>query len=375
LIGFFIFLTKLLFDNWHQNKFEDFFAKNRKSLSLAYMTAPALFLLIAGGIIQIYDVKNSYIQEYRGHLLAFANNIDDNYKSALKKHETNLGKFKDSLADFDKQNKNHTYLCQEFRNASKIKQILLIDKKGKVFYAYPGNTTSSPIFERLAPVLAAKFFDREKTGRKSFKNQLGDMIFDSFMEKFIPFLGNSENVSQLMKIFSTTDKLLEVNFTDKKYYIFTSIIKKSKEEANDFLLLSVTDATDFSKEFLSNQLKRNKKLNEEGRDGRQLAMIPRKRDQAPTPPEFSKYPFVFSMRERILSTESVQASLEDMAGQRTMVLATPLRYVPDYILFVINPVENMSRQMFMLGLELFVFVIVCLFISFNVGRWVVNFKK
>ncbi|MGM0600290.1 MAG: hypothetical protein ACQETH_10810, partial [Candidatus Rifleibacteriota bacterium] len=370
LIAFFIFFSKILFDKWHQNRLEDFFARHRISLSMIYMTVPALFVLVAGGIIQIYNVNQSYIDEYRGRLLAFANSIDDNYKNYLNDLEKDLGKLKKTLSNFDKQNSNHLRFCRELENERKIKQILLLDKKGRSFFSYPKETTSNPVFERLAPALAARFFAIKSQGKRNFKDQVGDMIFDSFMQKFIPFLGNSENVSQFMRIFSTTDEILEFSFTDKKYYIFTTFIENSKAETKDLLLLSVTDAADFSKEFLRNHIQRNKKLYDEGRVGRQLAMIPKRQNKAPFPLEFSKYPFAFSMRERILSTETAQTSVEEMDGQKSLVLATPLKYVPDHILFVIKPVGHLSNKLYILTFKLFAVVFICLFISFYVVKWV-----
>ena len=372
LIAFLIFLAKILFENWHQNSLNAFFSRYRTRLLVAYLTAPAIILLIAGGIIQIYGLRNSYIAEYRGRLLALANSIDDNYKNGLKDLEKDLGKLKNTLSNVNKQSRKHLILCGKLEKAGKARQILLLDKNGKAFFSYPEKITSNPVFERLAPTLAAKFFAIRSQGRRNFEDQLGDMIFDTFLQKFIPFLGNSENVSQLLRIFSTTDQLIEFSFTDKKYYIFTTFIKNTELSPKELLFISITDTADFSQDFLRDFILRNQKLFGEGKVGRQVAMIPRQKNKPPFPLEFSKYPFVFSMRERILSTETVQTSVEEMDGRKSMVLAAPLRYVPEHILFVFKPVADLSQQLYRISFKLFFLVVFCLFISFFVGKWVVK---
>jgi len=73
-------------------------------------------------------------------------------------------------------------------------------------------------------------------------------------------------------------------------------------------------------------------------------MVPAVADRLPFPRAFGKYPFVARLAERVRVTASLQHSEEEIAGKKWLVVASPLKRIPEYLIFAMYPMENADSQ-------------------------------
>lgn len=330
-------------------------------------TFPILLLAIVG-----WSLSGMHRQVLRQQawekLSAHIGNIDESYVVALGNLEKTYRRF--ALSGALTAN-DATAIKEGFAQlvaADAMQRLYIIDSKGKILLGLPDNGTPGAMVSKLMTAVGRRLFLAKFGGEQSWKDKVDEVMLESFTSSLSDLLGDAS--ASLFKPFENFDKVSEITFADRRNYVFSTFLEPEKKD-NSRLMVVWHSAESFAERYLLKQVRRNMTSSEYEQPVR-LAMVSRKPGQWPYPREFSKYPFVFQLSERVTATSAQQYSIEQVAGQECLVAAAPMKKIPDYLVFAMLPAGLIDASSNRLVAMLVAAVFSCLLLAWWVSRQIFN---
>jgi len=322
-----------------------------------------LLVIFSTGYAYIQIKKQQSISNIRENLDELVESVDESYELAVR----NLGLVYDeicqheSLVNFNRENLNSlaTYLSEK----DAVQRIFMVDSEGEILFGWPSGVDND-VVKKLLPAVARRIYQMHLGFEPSLKNKLNDMMVDKMTEGFSEILGDVK--AGLYRNFENLNRVNEIWLGKNRYYIYAGFVHSSEKNKPELLLLwHKTDS--FARRYLIRQVRRSITSSDKERSA-SLAMMSRREDEMPFPPELTKYSFSRSLSERVKKTGNRQFSIEEKAGEKWLVLAHPMMRVPDSILFAMYPLGPMQKE-----IDLMVLLLVLVVIS--TGYFVRQFVK
>ena len=324
---------------------------------------PVLLLAIVGWSLS--GLHRQVLRQQAWEKLAVhIGNIDESYVVALGNLENTYRRFAVSGALTANDVTAIKAGFMQLEAAGAMQRLYIIDSRGKILLGLPDSGAPGAMFGKLMTAVARKLFLARFGGEPSWKDKVDEVMLESFTSSLADLLGDA--AASLFKPFENFDQVSEIMFADRRNYVFSTFIEPEKKE-NSRLMVIWHSAESFAERYLLKQVRRNMTASEYEQPVR-LAMVSRKSGQWPYPREFSKYPFVFQLSERVTATSAQQYSIEQVAGHEWLVAASPMKKIPDYLVFAMLPAGLIDASFNRLAALLVAAVFSCLLLVWWVSR-------
>ncbi|HOI91146.1 MAG TPA: hypothetical protein PLK28_11615 [Candidatus Rifleibacterium sp.] len=306
--------------------------------------------------------RESVQREYLDRLSRMVQTVDENYHVAISNLNGLYRRFAGLRAVKDLNRPEIAKNFELLREGDAIQRLFLVQSDGKMLMALPDRGSQGETLQKLVSAVSRRLFQSRFGGEQSWKDRINEVMLESFSNSLSEVMGDA--ASTLFRPFENFDRVSEIMFADRRNFVYSTFVSPEKGR-NATLLVGWHGAESFSERYLLRQIYRNG-LTAENVQPVRLAMVPAAADRLPFPRAFGKYPFVARLAERVRVTASLQYSEEEIAGKKWLVVASPLKRIPEYLIFAMYPMENADSQM-----RLTILVIVALaFVSVAGGVWV-----
>lgn len=307
-------------------------------------------------VVVIFSTGFAYIQLKEQHDISIIREkLNDLVESVDESYELAVGNLAgiydricrhEAMINFNKEKMENLVSYLADRDA--LQRIFLVDSDGEILFGWPRLRADDDVVKKLLPAVARRIFQMHLGIEASLKNKLSDMMVDKMTDGFSEILGDLR--SGLYSSFENLNRVNEVWLGKNRYYVFAGFVNTLGKKKSDLLLIwHKTDS--FARRYLIRQVRRN--LNDSALAySASLAMMSRRNDEMPFPPELTKYSFPRALSERVKKTGTRQFSIEEKGGERFLVLAHPMMRVPDSILFAMHPLEPMQNEKIWMWLKL-----------------------
>lgn len=325
---------------------------------------PVVMYLLAG--YMYLGLQRQLLQRQAHEQLAGQiENIDENYIVAVDSLEALYRRAAGSQVVKKMQKPGLTAMGTLMKQKDAVNRMYIVDREGRLLFGLPENRSGEDLVKKLIPTIARRIYAVRPGSEQSWQDKINDMMVESITSSFNDVLG--DGAAGFLKPFENLDRISEFWFANRRYYVFSTFVNRAAGE--DPLLMIIWQGTGtFSERYLMKQVRRNLATPEYEQPVR-LAMVARNAEKMPYPGEFSKYPFSVQMAERVVSTETQQFSVEEAAGEGWLVVASPMKRVPDYVLFAMSPLRLIDREIAQTGVKILFSAIFCLIIAVVAGRF------
>ncbi len=340
-------------------------------LSFGVTFAMPLLIIFVLGLQSQIAFRDLQIQDNLEKLVSFIESVDENFSGAVYRLEKSYQKFAKSIEETDLSSQSSAKSLNRFCKSNHVSQLFIVDKNGRFKFSYSENKSILMFLEKFVPTLARKLFALKKGEKSSFKNQVNDMMVEKISENFSEFFSAGSGKSSFIKAFEDSGRISEFWMANKRYYVFSSFIEMGNGKP-PLMMFIWQGTTNLSKNYLKSELDKNFQNNFK-KQYISLAMVPKKKDAMPFPPEFSKYSFVNRMMDKVLETNSQQLGVETISGENWLVAASPLKQIPEYVLFAVYPESLVQKKIDKNGALLLALFLLCF--SMTIFCYKVSYKK
>ena len=334
---------------------------------VSLLFVPALIIAVMGFFIAGLQ-RESAQREYLDRLSRMVQAVDENYHVAISNLNGLYRRFASLNAVKELNRPEIEKSFARLREGDAIQRLFLVQGDGKVLMALPERGLQGETMQKLVAAVSRCLFQSRFGGEQSWKDRINEVMLESFSNSLSEIMGDA--ASGLFRPFENFDRVSELMFADRRNFVYSTFVSPEKGR-NATLLIGWHGAESFSERYLLRQINRNS-LTAESVQPVRLAMVPAAADRLPFPRAFGKYPFVARLAERVRLTASLQYSEEEIAGKKWLVVASPLKRIPEYLIFAMYPMDNADSQMWLTILIILAFA----FISITGGMWVFfNFFK
>ncbi|MFZ5950990.1 MAG: hypothetical protein ACOYXC_09815, partial [Candidatus Rifleibacteriota bacterium] len=302
---------------------------------------PLAGLLILGSYAVFLNARAGQ-QELSQNLVNTIRAVDEHYGAAVTALEkkyfhlaAQIGRSgaEGAISKLEEACKNH-----------ELKKFFVISRDGAVRFSYPDSGKAGGILGKLLPAMSQRLFSLRFASSGSWKGRISDMMFDAMSENLGEFIGDAESRASFMKIFESNDRIIELPLANQKFYLYSTFVE-SDEKKEPVLLVFWNEALGHSEAFLKQQvlMRMHARIRN---DGIQLAMKSRLAERMPFPGEMAKYSFSGEMFEKVLATENLQSRIVEKDGGRFMVVASPMKKIPGFILFAMQATRKNEAEFY-----------------------------
>jgi len=334
---------------------------------MSLLFVPALIIAVMGFFLAGLQ-RESLQREYLDRLSHTVQAVDENYHVAISNLNGLYRRFAGLNAVKELNRPEIEKSFEVLREGDAIQRLFMVQGDGRVVMALPERGPQGETLQKLVAAVSRRLFQSRFGGEQSWKDRINEVMLESFSNSLSEIMGDA--ASGLFRPFENFDRVSELMFADRRNFVYSTFVSPEKGRKAT-LLIGWHGAESFSERYLLRQIHRNS-LTAESVQPVRLAMVPAAADRLPFPRAFGKYPFVARLAERVRVTASLQYSEEEIAGKKWLVVASPLKRIPEYLIFAMYPMENADSQM-----QLTILIILALaFISITGGMWVFfNFFK
>jgi len=340
----FVIALRLSFEIASEN-FEMTEKKRQKIVFSAYVFP--LLLASATGYSFIQVKNQQQISNVRESLEAMVESVDESYEIAVNKLESLYDRIRQHNYLRNLDMKKLANLSSYLVDRDAFQRIFVVDPDGEIRFGWPSQKNDDDLVKKLIPAVARRIYSMHLGVEPNLKNRLNDMMVDKMTDGFSEVLGDLK--SGLYDNFENLNRINEIWLGSNRYYVYAGFIESAGEKRPNLLLLW-HKTNSFARRYLTRQVRRNLATIESNLPIR-LAMMPRRLDETPFPPELTKYSFSRSLSERVNKTGSRQFSIEEKDGERWLVLAHPMKRVPDRILFAMYPFSKIEKEISLLIIQ------------------------
>ncbi len=314
-------------------------AERWRPVFAALLLVPAIIIAFLGFFLAGLQ-RESAQREYLDRLSRMVQVVDENYHVAINNLNGLYRRFAGLTVVKDLNRPGIEKGFEVLRAGDAIQRLFLVHGDGKVLMALPERGSQGETLQKLVAAVSRRLFQSRFGGEQSWKDRINEVMLESFSNSLSEIMGDA--ASGLFKPFENFDRVSELMFADRRNFVYSTFVSPEKgREAT--LLIGWHGAESFSERYLLRQIHRNS-LTAEGVQPARLAMVPVAADRLPFPRAFGKYPFVARLAERVRVTASLQYSEEEIAGKKWLVVASPLKRIPEYLVFAMYPMENADSQ-------------------------------
>ncbi|MDD3001137.1 MAG: hypothetical protein PHF29_05225 [Candidatus Riflebacteria bacterium] len=282
--------------------------------------------------------KDNQMKQIVENLSDSIDEVDDGYKIAVLALEKKYLKLALSR-DLSALNTNKmTGLSEHFKKEKLLDRVYVFDKSGALRYSFP-TKVSGDILKQLLHPAAMKIYAEQLDSELSFASKIQQVVIQNMTKAYTEGL---EEGKDLLKPFEKFQKISEFWLTNKRYYVFSSFIgdKKTKDP---LLMIIWTRTAGFSEDYLQHKVQST--LNQDLMDNEVAFIMLSKEDSAmPYPIEYSKYRFPKDLKLKILQNDSRQQLITEIGGENYMILASPLKEIPEQILIALTPIKKYEYE-------------------------------
>jgi hypothetical protein len=369
LLRIFVFISvliilRLILDFRLSGELPQILRKRKAVLTVAYLVCFPLAAFVVVGCMQVSTFYRMERQSIYGRLENHINSIDENYNVAVKQLEKNYLKLGENIVGAGFRPERISDLCRELKDRNELRKLFILDKEGRIEFSWPRaeSHTGNDLLKKLVPAIGARLIANFTGQKHSLRSRINDMVFDSISKGFSELVGGDDGLNGLLKAFEKTEKVTELWFANKRYYVYSKFLLPTSDLKDVRLMFIWNDSGAFSQRYLKKQVE-NALDSRAGLQNIRLAMMSRSRTIQPFPKEFTKYPFSQIMLEQVLATEAKQSSDEELDGRNWLVTASPLKRIPDSILFAMLPLTEVEEEFRRMVFTLFAVVVCCLMMS------------
>ncbi len=316
----------------------------KKKLVVLFLYATAIpvtsFLLL--GSQYAMEERQVMIQERFAQLGSLIENIDENFNSAMQSLHALFIRFSrlPAVARLDQARLKR--ISTRMREQNLVSQVFLVDQRGRFKFDL-GLDKGRDLIARFIPTMARKLFSsRFGSATDDLGARMSDVMMESLTDSFAELVTrDGGGKSAFARLFEQTDQLHEFWFGRGCYFIFTSFVPEVGQKHPNVLIL-MESAQVLARKYLKAVVQQNLRAREEEKPVR-LAMMSRRRDYSPFPAGFSKYPFGKELYDKVLTTETQHTSIEEVGGSPYLVVASPLKKLPDFLLFAMYPKSRIDE--------------------------------
>ncbi len=336
-------------------------AERWRPVFVSLLLVPAAIIIFLGFFAASLQ-RESVQREYLDRLSRMVQTVDENYHVAISNLNNLYRRFAGLGAVKDLNRPEIAKNFEMLREGDAIQRLFLVQGDGKMLMALPERGSQGETLQKLVTAVSRRLFQSRFGGEQSWNDRINEVMLESFSNSLSEVMGDA--ASTLFRPFENFDRVSEIMFADRRNFVYSTFVSPEKGR-NATLLVGWHGAESFSERYLLRQIYRNG-LTAESVQPVRLAMVPAAADRLPFPRAFGKYPFVARLAERVRVTASLQYSEEEIAGKKWLVVASPLKRIPEYLIFAMYPMENADSQM-----RLTILIVVALaFASVVGGAWV-----
>lgn len=340
---FFFAATKTIFDFSVGGVLPEVFLKRKNELLVASVAALPLMAFFLVGSHQILNHRRIVSQDINSKLSSYIGSVDESYNLAVNGLEKQYRELGNQMSTSGMNSQAYSELCSKLSEKNALNKLFLLNENGKILFSWPEKSSHGDLLKKMVPTIGRKLFATKLGKTQSLKSRMNDMMFDSITDSFSELIGGDEGKSNFLKVFEKVDQIVEFWFANNRYYVFSTFLNSAKGSKKNNLMFIWQETGGFSERYLQNQVRRVQALPRKQQPIR-LAMMPRVRSKQPFPKEFTKYPFSTVIFEQVVSTGAQQYSVEEMDGEKWLIVASPLKRVPGYILFAMYPMAQIEED-------------------------------
>lgn len=316
---------------------------------------PSLLILFLGAQFRDTHVR-MLTQDAFANLSAKIASIDENYQVAVRNLEVIYRRVAGLKAFRELDVEELDRLAAELSDKDALNRIHIADRSGKMRYSWPPTRRSGDIISKIIPAVTRRIFISQRGDTESFQDKISDVMMDSFTESYADVLGDVG--TSLLHTFENLDCVNEFWLGNHRNYVYTSFVERGTDK-DPWLLYIWHGTKSFAQRYLQKQIQRNIDDAYSLKIPVQLAMVPRQRSRLPFPRDFNKYPFVTQLAEQIVDSEAQQYLTGSMAGEKCLIVAAPLKRIPDHFLFAMYSYNLIEQQALKLTAMLYFAAFLC----------------
>ncbi len=314
-----------------------FFSIKKKLIALfLYATAIPVTAFILLGSQYAVEERQVMIQERFTQLASLLENIDENFNAAVQRLQDIFRRLSRAKPVARLDQTRLRQITEHLRQKDLLSQAFILDQKGKMLFNMRFEK-GRDLISRFVPTLARKLFaSKFGSGGSDLGARMSDVMVESLTDSFAELVsGGGGGKSAYARLFEQTDQIHEFWFGRGAYFLFSAFVPAPAGRHPNVLIL-MQSAQDLARRYLRTVVRLNHRAREEDNPVR-LAMMSRQRGYSPYPAGFSKYPFGKDLYDKVLTTETQHTAVEEMGGEPYLVLASPLKKLPNFLLFAMFP--------------------------------------
>ncbi|HOT27515.1 MAG TPA: SpoIIE family protein phosphatase [Candidatus Ozemobacteraceae bacterium] len=302
-----------------------------------YATAIPVTALLLLGYQYMLDRNQVMVQERVSQLSGLTENIDESFMAAVRSLEKLYRRISRLAYVRNGDSRRIRSLSRRLNDADLLSQMFMVDSKGHMQLLEDMNPRGRDLIGKLIPTLARKIFAaRLGQSDNDLRANMSDVMVESFTDSIAEFMSGKGSQRMFGSIIEANDKIIEFMLGNVGNLMYSTFVWGEGEKRPANLLLIVHRTREYARKYLRNIVRQNQ-LRSENVAPVRLAMASRGDGYSVYPRDYTKYPFVKEMAEKVQATETQHASVENIGGQPYLVVASPLKKMPDFILITMYP--------------------------------------
>ncbi|MBF0545711.1 MAG: SpoIIE family protein phosphatase [Candidatus Riflebacteria bacterium] len=368
LISLFIFFLVILFAYKIYITQEFKYISIRKKLIALFLYATAIptfsFVLLCYQYLS--DKKDVMLNEQFSKLQDAISNLDENYQIALNQLKTRFLKLSRS-SFLKKRDIAKLGKIYENWNEKDISDSIFLGESSGEFSFKPPKSKTNDFAVKVITTIMRKMFQKKNVDTPGLgKNFFAEAMVDSLAESLVSVFGGTGGAKSLFEQFlRKTDELHEISLGNQTQYFFLSFIPGPSGPFQSLLIINETKRT-LSKHYLRWAVeKRGKKIRKAF--SIQLGYSVNSGNREIKPVEFSKYPFLKEIIEKVQSSRNPQTGFFQISGENYLIACSPLKKMGEYIAFALFPQKIIDGTIKEISLKMFGISIMSGIFAFFIG--------
>lgn len=325
-------------------------------------------LIIAMGGISLYVKSVADIQRIgaKERLKEVSEAMDSGYAAAVRELEARWREAKNTVVINELDSDALSLQLNMMIQNNELTRAFFVDRRGTMKLSAPALHDPKDLVHQLIPVISRRMFVARNDSDRGLQEQIQGMMVDSFAESVSEILTGGGRSANVFQAFEETGRLNELHLGNRRYYVFSEFIQP-KAYVEPLLMILWHESEAFAGKYLYQTVRRNNEIPPDVQP-MELAMVPVSKNLPPYPAEFLKYSFSIELSEHVVGSGVQQSVESDMGGEPWLIVASPLKQVPQYLLFAMYPSTAIDSYARALSGGL-LFVAFALFIAFLYVGW------
>ncbi|MBF0502473.1 MAG: hypothetical protein HQM09_20210 [Candidatus Riflebacteria bacterium] len=297
------------------------------------------FLLV--GYQYAADLQQVLIQQRYTQLFSLLGMVDENYCVAEKQLGKLYGRLIHHPAFLQCNTTKIRRITETMLKNNLANAVYLCDKNGDMIA--PREKRKNDAVGRIIPTIIRKLFARRNPATSTgVKNLISDAVVDSLADGVAEVILGTAPKKGLDFLIDKIGLLQEIKLGNRSQYFFMEFIA-GNGDSNPSVLVFLQPKRDLSR-FYMNWIYRNNHRPGKKWDFMKIGAIENFGDRQIRPKEFSKYPFLRELFNKVIATQANQQGRFEISGEYFLAVAAPMRQLNDYVLFAMYPEQLITDR-------------------------------